>query len=81
MRTVEERLDFIEKQMVNTNDVLIQHGENIIKLINEIKDIYELIDKTDASNVELINKCSATLVKLSANQLELTERINSMEIK
>jgi hypothetical protein len=48
MRTVEERLDFIEKQMVNTNDVLIQHGENIIKLINEIKDIYELIDNTDA---------------------------------
>jgi hypothetical protein len=81
MRTVEERLDFIEKQMVNTNDVLIQHGENIIKLINEIKDIYELIDKTDASNVELINKCSAALVKLSANQLELMERINSMEIK
>ena len=79
MKTIEERLDFLEETTVLQNDHIIKTNDRILDLLNNDSQIWDKINENDKWYVDQLYVLSRTVVKLCEKSTQQNERIAELE--
>jgi hypothetical protein len=79
MKTIEQRLDFLEETTIKQNDNIIKTNDHILDLLNNDSEIWNKINENDKWYVDQLYALSRLVMKLAEKSTKQNERIAELE--